>query len=210
MTSKQNQKDLVVLVADKNMEFCMKGVLQRTQALGIGPLKFDIFTHHLRDPGCYRDGHIYLSRFEKLYRHGLVMFDREGCGQETFTRIEIEAVIEKRLSETGWKDRAAAVVIDPELENWVWSDSPEVEACLGWKGKLPSLRSWLKEEGFLTGSQVKASPPKEAVEAALKKAFKPRSSSIYKQLAENVSFKRCNDAAFLKLKQLLRQWYPVT
>jgi hypothetical protein len=32
------------------------------------------------------------------------------------------------LFTSGWENRAAAVVLDPELEIWVWSDSPEVEA----------------------------------------------------------------------------------
>lgn len=100
-----------------------------------------------------------------------------------------------------------AIVIDPELEAWLWSDSPEVDNALGWKGKSPSLRTWLKEKEFFKGDSLKPSPPKNAAEEALKKVFKPRSASIYYQAAKSVSLKRCEDPAFLKLKEKLTQWF---
>jgi len=36
-------KDLVILVADKNMEYSVKGILSRPQALSIRQITFDIF-----------------------------------------------------------------------------------------------------------------------------------------------------------------------
>ena len=37
-----NRKDLVVLAADKDMEYALKGLLSRPQALGIRKIEVDI------------------------------------------------------------------------------------------------------------------------------------------------------------------------
>jgi hypothetical protein len=137
-----------------------------------------------------------------------VIFDREGCGNERESREKLEVEVEDRLRQNGWNDRARAVVIDPELESWVWSDSPEVEAALGWRGRSPELRSWLIGSGFLHEGATKPERPKEAVEAALRVVRKPRSSAIYQELAGSVSLRRCSDAAFAKLRLTLQEWFP--
>jgi hypothetical protein len=44
----------------------------------------------------------------------------------------MENDLEARLSQSGWPSGCcAAIVIDPELELWVWSRSPHVPAVLG-------------------------------------------------------------------------------
>ncbi len=126
-------RDLIVLVADKNTEFSIRGLLsKRSSALRIRPLVFDIFVHPQRDPGCLRLAHDFLRPHSSRYGHALVVLDRDGCGQEhRKKRTELEQQIEERLAQSGWSTgRAAAVVIEPELEAWVWSQSPHVEAGL--------------------------------------------------------------------------------
>lgn len=209
MTADKFPGDLVVLVADKNMEYSIRGILDRPQSLGIKKIKFVIYRHPKKDPGCFVGAHEFLRHFSKEFQHALVMFDREGCGREHKTRTELENEIEERLSSSGWGNRAASIVIDPELENWVWSDSPELDAAMGWKGISTPLRTWLKDKNFLANNSLKPSPPKKAFEDALKKVRKPRSSYIYKQIADKVSLKRCQDPAFLKLKEKLVQWFAV-
>jgi hypothetical protein len=54
---------------------------------------------------------------------------------------------------------------------------------LGWQGRSPDLRSWLKAKNFLQEEQTKPERPKEAMELALRTARKSRSSSLYDQLA---------------------------
>jgi hypothetical protein len=201
------QQDLVVLVADKNMEFSMKGILCRPKALGINQIDFKVYRHPQKDPGCLLYGHNFLRPFANKFRNALIMLDRQGCGKENVKRKELETQLEERLSSSGWGNRAAAIVIDPELEEWLWSDSPEVDAALGWRGKYPSLREWLINKGFLKENGIKPSPPKEALEKALREVRKPRSSSIFFQIADKISLKRCQDKAFLKLKEKLIQWF---
>ena len=201
-------KDLVVLAADKNMEFTVKGLLNRPKRLSIRPVKFDVFVHPERDAGSLRKCDDFLRIHIKRFSFSLVMFDREGCGREQLSREELEALVEDKLSSSGWADRAAAVVIDPELENWVWSNSPNVDGALGWQGVQPNLRTWLLDQNYLEEGQAKPGRPKEAMQAALRSMRKPPSSSIFKQIAESVSLKRCNDPSFLKLKKTLQNWFP--
>lgn len=51
-------KDLVVLVADKNTEYTLKGLFTRNQSIGIRDISqsTDVFVHFQRDPGCYNQG----------------------------------------------------------------------------------------------------------------------------------------------------------
>jgi hypothetical protein len=98
-------------------------------------------------------------------------------------------------------------VLEPELEIWVWSDSPHVAEILGWKNKQTDLKTWLIKKGFLQEGELKPSKPKESMEAVLKEVRKPRSSMLYRRLAEKVSFGRCSDEAFKKLKSTLQNWF---
>ena len=98
------------------------------------------------------------------------------------------------------------MVIDPELDIWVWADSSHVAEQLGWKRR--ELMSWLERNHYIVPPSVKPRRPKEVLEAALvTKKQKPRSSSLYKTLAEKVSLTSCTDRAFLKLRATLQQWF---
>jgi hypothetical protein len=202
------QRDIIFLVADRNMEAAVEGLLSRRESLAMRDVTFVIRTHPQRDPGCYRRAHEFLGPFHNLYAYAMVLFDREGCGNQTQPRETLEAEVEDRLAHAGWRHRARVVVPDPELESWVWGDSLHVDEALGWAGRTPALRSWLIERGLLEGHQTKPGRPKEAMEAALRAVRKPRSSAIYQELAAKVSFRRCADPAFLKLRNILQGWFP--
>jgi len=207
MSTDLGRKDLILLVADKNMEASLKGLLSRFQALGFRRVIFDLYVHPDRDPGCLLRGHDFLRPFPRLYERALVLLDHQGCGRKE-DRSALEGDLERRLGGAGWENRAAAVVISPELENWVWSDSPHVERALGWERGSTPLRSWLQEKGLLEAGAAKPARPKEAVELALWTVRKPRSSAIYFELAQSVSTAGCTDPAFLKLRRCLREWFP--
>jgi hypothetical protein len=169
----QEPRDLVVLVADSHQKAAVTGILSRAKAMGIRSVEADIRVHILRDPGCLREAHEFLRSFSRKYLHALVLFDREGCGQDDRPREVLEDQVQQHLSRSGWEDRSAVVVIEPELEAWVWSESPEVDAALGWEGRSPKLRDWLAQGGFLPAGQVKPLRPKEAMVAALRQAGRP-------------------------------------
>jgi len=143
-----------------------------------------------------------------MYSYAIVIFDHDGCGREGQSSQEIETEVERLLAIHGWENRAIALALDPELEIWVWSDSPYVSEALGWKGGQAKLVEWLIERKYVEKVSSKPKMPKEAMEELLRKSKKPRSSSIYMQLAQRVSFQKCIDPAFIKLKTTLQNWFP--
>ena len=199
--------DLVALVADKNMKFAVRGVLRRHQALRIRPIRADVLDHPRRDAGCYGECEDFLRPFQDMYSYALVVFDREGCGREGLGRVELQREVEERLATAGWSGRNRAIVIDPELEAWVWSDSPRVDDVLGWRGRNPDLRSWLRQERLLEANKAKPADPKEAVLRALREARRKPSSSLFETLANCVSLTRCQDTSFAELRSTLRRWF---
>ena len=198
-------KDLVCAVPDKNMEAALSALLERPQAIGICPLTFDIWVHPRRDPGLFREGVEFLRSVQADYQHGLLLLDATWDGAPN----DLQAQLDNAIRQAGLQNWARAIVIEPELEAWVWSDSPHVEEILGWCGRKPTLREWLDQQGLWTGSRPKPQDPKRAVEAALYAVSKPRSSAIYRRLASRVSLQRCHDPAFRRLHQTLRQWFGV-
>lgn len=203
------QLDLLCLVADTNMRETLKALLPRDKALGIRALSSDYAVHPEHDPGCFGHAPDFLRPFLARARHALVLFDLAGSGCEPSPREEVERDLERRLRQSGWNERAAAIAIDPELENWIWTDSPHVGEALGWGGRDGALRERLTQAKLWSPLIDKPGKPKEAVEMALRDARIPRSSSIYRRLAGKVKFSRCQDPAFLKLCATLRRWFPI-
>ncbi|MHB1557900.1 MAG: methylation-associated defense system protein MAD4 [Isosphaeraceae bacterium] len=201
--------DLIVLVPDRNMEASIRGLLGRYKALGIRQVASRILVHPSRDPGCLGEGHVFLRSFHRQYRHALILLDHDGCGRERETRASLEKSIEERLATSGWSERARAIVIDPELEVWVWSDSPHIPAALGSSDDLAGLRRLLRDQGLWREGQPKPDDPKLAMERILRLNNRPRSSAIYEELARKVSLKNCLDGAFAKLRTTLAEWFPV-
>ncbi|MCX5772792.1 MAG: hypothetical protein NTZ09_21325 [Candidatus Hydrogenedentes bacterium] len=70
------------------------------------------------------------------------------------------------------------------------------------------VKSRLSASGWGERASVKPQRPKEAMKEVLRLVKKPFSSAIHQELAETVSFERCQDLAFLRLKSILRQWFP--
>ena len=208
MTAPAPAKDLVVLVADKDMEQTVLGLLTRDPSLSMRPISRDVFVHPNRDGGCRTGAVAFLRPHITRYAHAIVLFDREGCGREPATREELEEELERDLAVNGWANRATVIVIDPELEAWVWSDSPEVERVLGWSDRDPPLRQWLIDRDRLDAGRTKPPRPKEAMRAALRAAGKPPSSALFAALARQVGLARCRDGAFLKLRRRLHQLFP--
>lgn len=207
MTAAEKPSDLIVLVADADAKQVVEGLLRRPESLRIRTVRFTVDRYVKRDSGCCGTSHDYLRPFIKQFHHAMVLFDRHGSEKDTESRQEIEAAVERQLERNGWKGRSAAIVCDPELEIWVWSDSPEVDEVLGWRGRKPALREWLVTHGFCDVETAKPNDPKEAMRRALRSVRKNVSPSRFRALAERVGVERCQDSAFLKLKHTLQSWF---
>jgi hypothetical protein len=199
-------KGLVVLCADKKIEATIGALLQRAGSLKIRPVEFEIKVHPQRDPGCYHQAAAFLRPLRASFEHALVVFDKAWEGAPSQDAAELTGRVQEALA-ADWGDAGDVVVIDPELEVWVWSDSPHVETILGWKGRKPALREWLIDEGLWGGGSPKPENPKTAVERAVREVRARWTAAVCKRLAETVSVERCTDSSFGRLKGLLSKWF---
>jgi hypothetical protein len=199
-------RDLIALVADADIEFTLRGLLERNLALSIRGIDCELRRHPQRDAGCRTKSVEYLRDSSRSFRHAFVVFDRDGCGAEGLSRTAIETQLETELAASGWARRCAAICIEPELESWVWSNSPHVASQLAWSSPDgATLPQWLLARGWAPEAGAKPVRPKEAMLAAL---GRPRSADIYRELARRVSLNRCTDPAFTKLRESLSAWFP--
>ena len=203
----QGPRDLYVLVADLDMLQTMKGLLSRAQSLGVRPIRYTVGRHLRRDPGCRIEASQYLRGYISDYEHALVVLDRIGCGASA-PREEIQHAVERDLSANGWRDRSKAIVIDPELETWIWNGSNSVPKVLGWAGGYENPRAWLATQDPWPSSSAKPPDPKEAMRVALRKVRRSVSARLFGQLAESTTLRRCQDPAFNELKDTLQHWFP--
>lgn len=204
-----HELDLVALVPGEDDRETLLALLeQRQRSLGIRQVTHRVLKHPNRDPGCFHDAPSLLRTFVRRAERALVLFDHEGSGQEAQSPDELERDVDRRLALTGWGDRARTLVVSPELEAWMWSDSPHVATALGWDN-LTALRERLTELGLWEPGAAKPTQPKLAVEQACREARLPRSSAIYRRVASKASLARCQDQNFQRLQTLLSQWFPV-
>ena len=199
-------KDLVLLVADKNAQFALKGALSRPKALGIRPIDFEFRVHPGRDGGTRKSGPEVLALERRRFQHGLLVLDFEGSGTDAPDAKALETELDGRLS-AHWKEAAKSIVIQPELDVWIWGTDNAVEGAMEWPAG-PKVREWLRSQGFTFEANGKPTRPKEALEAALRVPDLPRSSALYQAIAEKISLRRCGDEAFARLRKQLVTWFP--
>ena len=199
--------DLVCLVADKNMEAAIQGLLERHTSLRIRKIQCKVLVHPRRDPGVFHEAAALLKSYRRQARHALVLLDYEWDGRPKVTAKEMEKTLRERLERDFGSEWAEVVVIEPELEVWVFSPSPHVEQVLGWAGHVPALREALEQHELWPQTDPKPSKPKKALEYALRTVKKPRSSSLYRELARRVSLDGCRDPSFVRLKKILKTWF---
>jgi hypothetical protein len=201
-------KDLIVLAADKSMKLVVEALLGRAVHLRFRSISFDAVAHPENDPGVRLRAHSFLRSQLKNYCYAVAVCDRSGSGGERLSRQKIEERIEAGLQTNGWDNRGIAIVIDPELENWMWGDWKATTDALRWVN-VQGLRDWLIEKELLRMADAKPDDPKRALECAAKCAGKRWSGSIHQQIATQARIDGCTDPAFLKLRSTLQNWFPL-
>ena len=156
-------KDLVILSADKNIQFALKGALSRSRSLGTREIEFDFIVHPGRDGGARKTGPDLLRLERRRFSHALLVLDFEGCGTDHPDSESLEVELDQRLS-TSWEFAAKSVVIHPELDVWVWGSDTAIESAISWPLN-EGLREWLRNEGFSFDHNNKPTRPKEALQA---------------------------------------------
>ena len=190
------------------MAAAISGLFSRPESLGIRAIEFRLETHPRRDPGCFHEGAEFLRGQHSEAEHAIVVLDHDWAGVPADSASLLETLLEDRLDQVGIEGWARAVVIEPELEAWVFSGSVHVAQALGWTDRSPALRVALASQNLWPDDCPKPLDPKAAMEWALRQVRVPRSSSIYRELASKVSTTNCTDRAFVRFRDLLQDWFP--
>ncbi len=205
------EKDLIILVADRHMEHALQGLLKEPNRLGTRPVEHEILIHPEHDPGCRQGAVEFLRPFLSSCRYALVAFDLDGCGSGA-DRLETQSLVQDRLTKNGWANRSKVVVIDPELESWVWEPSRSVSEALGWGPNFQALRNWLRDRELWPAHDAKPPDPKLAMDTAMRNAHSARrprrSAAIFGQIARRSHPRTCNDPALVEMRETLRSWFP--
>ena len=207
MTGRGIRRDLAVLVADLDIENAIRGLLLQAANLNIKPPSFDIDRHFGRDPGCRKHAAEQLRPMLDRYRHALVVFDRDGCGSANSREI-IQKEVETQLDANGWRGRAKAIVIAPELEAWIWNDAPQALRAMNWDKSYTELQKFLRSRNLWPKRSPKPPDPKAAMKATLRATGARRSPRVLFQLANEIDPRGCQDPAFNELMRTLREWFP--
>lgn len=198
--------NLFALVADKNIEFALRGLLGRRESLQLADFSYEIRVHTGRDGGARANG-VDILALERNADAKLLVLDFEGCGTDLPSATDLEAQLDLKLGiKVG--DRSKAIVVEPECDVWLWGSNNKLAEILDWQSQ-ENIRDWLASEGFLFNSFGKPLRPKEAIEAVLRRIRLPRSSSLYREITSQISLQKCQDAAFGRLRATLREWFPV-
>ncbi len=198
------------MVADNDAQLAVDELLKRHQSMGIRKIDYDLIRHPQKDSGCRGKPEDLLRGFSNTHRYALVIYDHHGSGRDNQPVASVEGETRKLLSRNGWSERAEVVVIAPELEAWMWSDSPEVDRVFGWQAKTPSLQDWLRREGLMGQAESKPRDPKEAYHRTVREVRKAVSAAHFKELAKAVSFRRCTDPSFARFLKILEKWFVTT
>ncbi|MGW7213588.1 methylation-associated defense system protein MAD4 [Streptomyces collinus] len=212
------KRDVVFYVADQGMKAMIGAFLDRKDIhhkLGCGPFTFDggrdiKLAPHKDSELPLRAGAL-LQPWRGEYRRAIVVQDH--AYDNPLPPDEIRKRISTQL-EDHWP-QFAVVVIEPELENWFWSDhTPAIKKALVWrppgKGDERTPRQVLQDAGLWDPGKDKPDDPKRAVEYLHEKKYTgPKNNGIFRRYAETVpSVRGCTDASFQHLRATLADWFP--
>ena len=199
------------------MQYALKGLFERQGlhlSIGCRHFAFDLAKDSRKvanhDPDVYKNAARYARPIQATHRHLVVMLDNDFDSSPGTVAIRNE--VSEDLIRSGWReDTFAVIVIDPELEVWLWQESPHVDDALAFdpvRFAAPSLRAWLADRALWLPDEKKPRDPKKAFTEALRQASEPRSSTIFEKIACSVSLRHCTDPAFNTLCDALRRWFP--
>ena len=199
-------QDLVLLVADKNMQFAIQGALSRPKALGIRPITFEFRSHPGRDGGVRSTGSLILAAERSRFTHAMMVLDFEGSGTAFSSPTLLEHSLDEQIEHI-WQNQGKTIVVAPEIDVWLWGSDNAIRDVFEWP-RASSIRDFLRGKGFEFTADNKPLRPKEALEAMVPIHRQPRSSALYFAVTYRISLQNCTDRAFISFREQLQKWFP--
>lgn len=210
-------RPLLFFTADQNMAFALQGFFGRDHwhlAIPCAFFEFDPRPNDgdikvamgQNDSGLYTRAGELLRPFRPMFERVVILVDEEWSGSPGASMIQDR--LKEHIELAGWsEENGLGLVLQPELDVWLWSGSPGTARAMRWDS-VDELYAALRKVGYMQEDQTKPTRPKEAAEWALRQKRRPRSSIVYREVASAVSIGRCQDPALKQLRQKLCDWFP--
>lgn len=211
-------RDIVFLVADGEMQATVEGFFENDaydKRLNCERFEFnsklDLVKHPQKDPGVFQTGHYFIKGYLQTHSYAVIMLDAQFGGAPE--ALIMRQKIKDNMIKSGWlEEQFYIMVIDPELEVLMWQeDTRGIEQIINYPGEPGALKQWLNERNLWPEDLPKPPDPKAAIDKIRGQSWgrKKTHSQNFKRVASEVSFKKCQDEAFVGLWQQLMDWYPV-
>lgn len=207
---------LIVVVADKAYERVLNELLARHREAGFHAVDPRIVTDPFHDSS--RNLTELLRPYLREYEHALVFRDLAGSGFETEGARRLEAELEAQMRTHGWLHKKhAAIVTEPEIEDWLRLPSASLLALLQARAKrrrdqVAAFHGVLERLVHLHGGRDprgKAHQPKEVFEGLVRHYGIPPANALLGFLAKSEPLDGCLSPSFNRLLQVLRDWFPL-
>ena len=208
------KRDCIFFVADKTMRETFLGFLSRedrTTQLGCSDFAFDpaedlFFAAGQNDSGLNKRADALLSPFLHSHRKAVVALDCDWDGSPG--QAQIIHNVTTQLLQSGWRAEDVIVIaIDPELEQWIWQDSPVLAEELRMHAPH-GLKAVLTQRGLWPEEATKPPLPKDLFIQLRRENNVKLSSSVFKRIAARVPVGLCVDSEFRRLVAQLQAWFP--
>jgi len=212
-------RDIIFHLADKHMEEGLRAFFQRDDwQHTLGCRRFEIDPRSdsdlfrvagCTDGGVWKYAHKNLATFKDKYRHAVIVLDADFDPRPGAKVLQED--ISKCMIESGWNEgRFAVIVIQPELEAWLWA--PNVNVALGFgHPNFNDLRAALEAEMLWNAGDPKPHDLKGARDYAAKRGGKRTGGPIFKSIFGGISRRAldlCAEPGFVTLRSALSGWFP--
>jgi len=197
--------DLVALVADHHIDAVLRALLCRFWP----GVRFHLL-RGMGDPDVFFRAEERLRPFIRRARYALVVMDfRWDRPPNLRSPDQIQEELRSRLSRSGWQDRCEVIVIDPEVEVWLWADPHLIVEWLDPNRKYPI-------QSLFPVRNTKPAQPKEELDRIIRQINHRyrlgvrMKTELYKWVAEKVPkrlLETCADPAFSALRWALSSWF---
>ncbi len=214
-------RDVIFHLADQHMEAGFRAFFARADwhhVLGCDQFTIDADSERdiyrkggYTDGGLWKHAHTNLTPFKEEYRRAVIVLDADfepHPGSET-----LQADISRNMLAAGWEENSfCVVVIDKELEAWLWAPNLNVAKAFG-HNDFEQMRAALAAKQLWDDGAPKPNDLKRARDLAAKLGGKRTGSPIFRGVFGGISKRACDlcqEEGFTSMRAAIRTWFPKT
>lgn len=212
-------RDLIIHLADQHMEAGFRAFFARDNWFHvIGCRKFDIDADSdqdiyrragYTDGGIWKHAHTNLIPFKDRYQHAIIVLDADFDPHPGAPSLRAD--IAGNMINAGWSaDSFCVVVIDPELEAWLWAPNLNVAKAFG-HGDFEEMKARLAGEGLWDEGEPKPNDLKRARDRAARLGGMRTGGPIFRGVFGGISKRACDlcvEEGFISMRTALQAWFP--